>query len=479
MMYLTTQDGKLIKGRGKYYVVPIEYYTVSASDFSTNYNNRLGGLTSEAKAIKIPSHVKSGTLTTQLWNCANENTKYITFTDEEDFALTRFDTANNNTITTRDALLSITNLPSTVTELRIHAPNIKSVCDVSHVKTFYFTSNTVMTTLDGIVGLSDNENITTLKLQSNTGLVDLSNFIIPENVTALTQMFKGCSALSKARLDYNYSTLNTSNLMFQNTAIKHLDIYADAVETTNMFAGYNWTAGAVEIRCNPNTNTWSYWKNFMESNDTPFYHSGNVAACHYCIHSFANEQKTISVWGDSLTRGGDGTTYSDLCIKLSNMLTSDCIVQNLGQGGVSAAQQVGYFNAYDIGWNDINVLFYGHNTPETTIDTYNEYYIPHLTKYIVLGLVTKNYSTAMNNQMAEEYGSQFVDTHAYMIQNGFAITGLTPTAQDEEDLANGRVPHSFLASDYIHINEYGGLIVATAIKEKLLALGYIDNTWLA
>lgn len=36
-----------------------------------------------------------------------------------------------------------------------------------------------------------------------------------------------------------------------------------------------------------------------------------------------------------------------------------------------------------------------------------------------------------------------------------------------------------MAGDYIHLNLYGGLIVATAIKEKLLSLGYINNTWLA
>lgn len=477
--YLYSPSGKILMSRHKYRIVPLTWYTVTDSDFSTNYNTRLAGLTATEPNIKIPSHVKSGSITNQLWNCSNSNTVYITFTDDSDFELNRFDVANTDT-TKQGALKEISNLPDSVRTMSVSAPNIKKISNVGRLTSFTFKYNTAMTNLNGIVGLSDNDNITTLKIQENTGLVDLSDFIIPENVSVLNAMFQGCSALEKARIDYNYtsSILSNSGLMFQRTAIKHLDIYASDLQSMTMFSGCGFTQGAVEIRCTPNTNTWTFWKNYMEADSTPFSRSYSGAR-RFCLHSFAQNQKTITIWGDSLTRGGDGTTYSDLCVKLSDMLSSDSVVQNLGAGGTSAVNQASYFNAYDVGWNDITVLFFGHNSPDTTIQSYNESYIPHLSKYIVLGLVTKNYSTAMNNQMAEEYGDHFVDTHAYMVANGFAITGLTPTAQDEEDLTNGNVPHSFLASDYIHINEYGGLIVATAIKEKLLSLGYIDNTWLA
>lgn len=478
MIYLTNQDGKLIKSNRKFYIVPIEYYTVTEADFSTNYNTRLAGLTSDHSAVKIPSHVKSGTITNQLWDCANANTVYITFTDETDFELNRFDVANSNTAK-QSGLKEITNLPDSVSTMSVSAPNIKKISDVGNVKSFTFKYNTTMTNLDGIVGLSDSENLTSLEIKENTGLIDLSNFIIPENVSTLNSMFQGCSSLVKARIDYDYTPTiwSNSNLMFQRTAIKHLDIYAPNVQSLNMFAGYGFGNGAVEIRCNPNTNTWTFWKNYMESNDTPF-SASYAGARRFCLHSFANPKKTISIWGDSLTKGGDGTTYSDLCVKLSNMLTNDSVVQNLGAGGTAAAGQASYFNTYDVGWDDVTVLFFGHNSPDTTINSYNNDYIPHLSKYVVLGLVTKNYSTAMNNQMANEYGDHFVDTHAYMIAHGFNITGLTPTQQDIDDINNGRVPHSFLANDYIHINQYGGQIVAMAIKEKLLSLGYIDSSWL-
>lgn len=478
--YLYSPSGKILMSGHKYRIVPLAWYTVTDSDFSTNYSTRLAGLTATDPNIKIPSHVKNGSITNQLWDCSNSNTVYITFTDEEDFALNRFDVANSDT-SKQGAIQEISNIPASVRTMSVSAPRIKKISNVGNLTSFTLKYNTAMTNLDGIQGLSDSPNITALKVQENTGLVDLGGFIIPENVSTLNSMFQGCSSLERARIDYNYSDtiLSNSNLMFQRTAIKNLDIYADNVQSNLMFAGYGWGNGSVEIRCTPNTNTWSFWKNFMESNSTPFYHSSNNAAVHYCLHSFANTQKTISVWGDSLTRGGDGTTYSDLCVKLSNMLTSDAVVQNLGAGGTSAANQAQYFNKYDVGWGDITCLFYGHNSPDSTMQAYNESYIPKLSKYVVLGLVTKNYSTAMNNQMAEQYGEHFLDTHAYMVANGFAITGLTPTAQDEEDLANGNVPHSFLASDYIHINEFGGLIVATALKEKMLSLGYIDRTWLA
>ena len=471
--YLYSPSGKILMSGHKYRIVPLAWYTVTDSDFSTNYSTRLAGLTATEPNIKIPSHVKSGSITNQLWDCSNSNTVYITFTDEDDFALNRFDVANADT-TKQGALKEISNLPDSVRTMSVSAPNIKKISNVGNLTSFTFKYNTAMTNLDGIVGLSDNENITSLKLQENTGLVDLGDFIIPENVTELRAMFQGCSSLSRVRIDYNYtsSIWSSSGLMFQRTAIKHLDIYATDVQSNTMFAGYS-PSSVVEIRCLPNTNTWTFWKSDLEAN------TSSIDRTKYLLHSFDANPKSINIWGDSLTQGGDGTTYSDLCVKLSSMLVNDAVVHNCGLGGSSAATRASLFSEYDIGWDDITVLFFGHNSPYTTIQTYNESYIPHLSKYIVLGLVTKNYSTSMNNQMAEEYGNHFLDTHAYMVANGFAITGLTPTAQDEEDLANGNVPHSFLASDYIHINGYGGLIVATAIKEKLLSLGYINNTWLA
>lgn len=477
--YVYTPNRKIVMAGRKYRTIPMTWHTVADSDFSTNYSTRLAGLTATEPNIKIPSHVKSGSITNQLWDCSNSNTAYITFTDEDDFELNRFDVANTDT-TKQGALKEISNLPDSVRTMSVSAPNIKKISNVGNLTSFTFKYNTAMTNLDGIQGLSDSPNITMLKVQENTGLVDLSDFIIPEGVTSLNAMFQGCSSLEKARIDYDYTNtiLSNAGLMFQRTALKRLDIRASNIQSYIMLNGFSYPKGAVEIRCNPNTNTWSFWKSYMEANSTPFDAYGQCAR-KFCLHSFANTQKTITIWGDSLTRGGDGTTYSDLCVKLSNMLTSEAVVQNLGAGGTSAVNQAQYFNQYDIGWNDITCLFYGHNSPDSTMQAYNESYIPKLPKYVVLGLVTKNYSTAMNNQMAELYGTHFLDTHAYMIANGFRITGLTPTAQDEEDLANGNVPHSFLASDYIHINEYGGLIVATAIKEKLLSLGYIDNTWLA
>lgn len=450
-----------------------QWHTVTNADFSTDYGTRLAGLTSAQPLIKIPSHVKAGTVTNQLWDCSNASTEYITFTDETDFALNRFDVASG-------PLREITNIPNTVNSMVVTTPNVKVISSVANLTSFTLNNNTKMADLSGVDGLSGNTNITSLNLKNNTGLTDLSGFVIPPNVGTLNALFQGCSALAKARIDSNFTSAiwSSSNLMFQRTVLKRLDIHANDVQSLKMFSGYGFGSGAVEIRCTPNTNTWNFWKNYMVANSTPFRQTYD-GAVRFCLHSFDVSPKSIAVWGDSLTRGGDGTTYSDLCARLAGMLSSDTAVQNLGAGGTSAVTQATYFNHYDVGWNDITVLFFGHNSPDTTIAAYNETYIPKLSKYIVLGLVTKNYSTTMNNQMATEYGEHFVDTHAYMVEHGFEITGLTPTEQDETDLANGNVPHSFLASDYIHINEYGGLIVATALKEKLLALGYIDSTWLA
>lgn len=49
-----------------------------------------------------------------------------------------------------------------------------------------------------------------------------------------------------------------------------------------------------------------------------------------------------------------------------------------------------------------------------------------------------------------------------------------------DNLHPNKLGHSLIANnDSVHINNDGGLVVATGIKDKLLSLGYINNTWLA
>ena len=95
-------------------------------------------------------------------------------------------------------------------------------------------------------------------------------------------------------------------------------------------------------------------------------------------------------------------------------------------------------------------------------------------KYIVVGLLTTNYSDEKNQAFINSFGDHFLNIHEYFLEKMWTISGLSATDQDNTDLADGLIPTSFRV-DQTHLNHTGGLVVATAIKEKLISMGYISE----
>lgn len=95
-------------------------------------------------------------------------------------------------------------------------------------------------------------------------------------------------------------------------------------------------------------------------------------------------------------------------------------------------------------------------------------------QYIVLGLTAKveNLDVAkINNDLSEEFGNHFIDDRSYLIEYGLEDEEITPTAQDEIDIANGEIPSS-LRDDAIHFNQYGGNVIGKLIYNRGKCLGY-------
>lgn len=69
--------------------------------------------------------------------------------------------------------------------------------------------------------------------------------------------------------------------------------------------------------------------------------------------------------------------------------------------------------------------------------------------------------------------SRFIDLREWLIANGLAAAGLTATAEDTTDIANGIVPRQLRAVDgSVHHNDFGQTAVGVAVREKLQALGW-------
>lgn len=74
-------------------------------------------------------------------------------------------------------------------------------------------------------------------------------------------------------------------------------------------------------------------------------------------------------------------------------------------------------------------------------------------------------------EMLKHYGNKLFPVRKLLVENGLAIMGITPTAQDNTDIANGTVPTS-LRSDGIHLNANGYTALGKMLANKIRALGY-------
>jgi lysophospholipase L1-like esterase len=94
--------------------------------------------------------------------------------------------------------------------------------------------------------------------------------------------------------------------------------------------------------------------------------------------------------------------------------------------------------------------------------------------YIVVGMTSL---TAMpdvleiNKRMALAFGDHFLDISEYLRTYGLEDAGITPTAQDIIDIANGDIPTS-LRTDPVHLTTKANEIVANQIYIKGQGLGY-------
>lgn len=85
-------------------------------------------------------------------------------------------------------------------------------------------------------------------------------------------------------------------------------------------------------------------------------------------------------------------------------------------------------------------------------------------KYTSLSLLQE-----IEGLMTKEFGNRFVNNRLYLSTNAMADLGLTPTAQDITDMANGEAPLSLLRSsgDRIHFNANGYRAVALNVYNTI------------
>lgn len=138
------------------------------------------------------------------------------------------------------------------------------------------------------------------------------------------------------------------------------------------------------------------------------------------------------------------------------------------------------------------VLWIGTNgNPDTTDDesvvkTYVNVYkkmIHHAgtSNYVIIGLHSpnmwwiKNGVTSLNlieSVFKREFGNHFIDWRDYLLTRALSDAKITPTEQDNIDIANGNCPSS-LRSDAIHLNGVGYTLLGKLIVNRMKSLNII------
>ena len=268
-------------------------------------------------------------------------------------------------------------------------------------------------------------------------------------------MFLGCSNLKELTV----------------TAMKGCDLTIIGYESGSSSIA----SGTFTFKCNYNSDMYKAYRNMIcnskNSTEKIFIET---------LDSTTNPITDVVMWGDSMTRPGNDT-MGNIPDQLATMVTNDVMIYNYGYSGNTIQAAGTRFEKHPETYGKTSVIWLGTNntslTGEQMCSLIQSTFLDKLTtdKYIIVGLLTTNYTDEKNQAFINAFGDNFLNIREYFLANMWTISGLTATDQDNTDLSNNLIPSSFRV-DQTHLNPNGGKIVATAIKEKLLSLGYINST---
>jgi hypothetical protein len=121
---------------------------------------------------------------------------------------------------------------------------------------------------------------------------------------------------------------------------------------------------------------------------------------------------------------------------------------------------------------DYTIIWVGTNNKWTTNEDFI-YMVQRIVNYcrgkcVVVGIPQKENLDLrpLEKQMSRELGSKFINMREYLVTNAIYDAGITPTAQDLQDMSEGRPPVS-LRSDVTHYNSVRQKVIAEHIYKRI------------
>ena len=458
----------------------ITYYTMTASDGMTQSaqgKKWIRTYTGTEENVLIPS-----TMDDLPVNFDNGVYKFTTGTIKNLKFEDGIEYGGNFNVDSND-IKTILNVPSCLTSIDITAPNLKNITGLENC-TELSKLEIKNTLLEKLPTHNSLDKLTNIGFRLNTNLTDESDFVIPPNVTTINQLFYGCTNLKKGPvIDRVITTIDHA---FTNTALEEL-VYAEKENELNLLViGYNESNGKLTGNLSANTVLFKvYSDSVMYQNLREKLAKNNVFFEKVSLGTIDDVGLTnVTFWGDSLTRI-TSNGYGDMCENFNSYFKDTVVSYNNGRAGATTTSAQTLFNAHPERYGDVTVLWLVTNDipgagVSVAINNLKEKYIPKLTneKYIILGTLHFNYKKSDNEAMAQAFGEHFLNIHDYVLENGFDIVGKTPTQDELTSIANDTIPSFFVHTDGNHQNTYSGWVTSTAIKEKLLELGYISSNLL-
>ena len=395
-----------------------------------------------------------------------------------------------------DSLKTIKNFPTTMTGLitaakQPYAINLESVSGLE--------KNTVLTSLNlGFSAalkqppvLNAGAPITSLNAAFSNckGMVyDISSWRIPSRVTNIRQLFRSSGGITGNFLvDRNYTADNCLFALYE-TGVREVTVAdADFAAPFQLFEEKltDYTPLNSEAALG-STKQWT----FHVPRDSAAYRAfrdayagtvNGIMKYELTVTDGDAPTKNITFYGDSQL-----SPFGNVTSQMLPGMSDEVFLWNLAVRGASTESYKQMFAKFPERRGDVTVLWLLTNDTGIGADATMSnirHYVDSLDtdKYIILGTWFFHYEElkARNEQLRAAYGDHYFDVHRYTLDNWERITGITPTEADLAAVANDTVPPSLIHSDGVHENDAGGLVIATGIKEKLLELGYIDESWLA
>lgn len=319
---------------------------------------------------------------------------------------------------------------------------------------------------------------TTMPFNFNGKDTNIKEFTFyPIGLTSISQTFKGMTKLKKI-FDIPESVTSWAFAFNNCVSLHKVTVKSDVLSLNDLLPAFTGVP-ACTIKCN---NASTIHSEIVAKTGIPQLTSANVPYVQYFESLDGVSPTNINCFGDSLTHGIN--SINPYTYHLKNMLLTDkCLVYNVSQVGYTSSQiKESFIDVCKPCVKDIAVIWSGSNDEDkaatveqlvsnvqSLVDT-----LPTEVNYIVVGLITYQWSEEVDTAFENAFGTHFLNMHDYLLsESAFTNIGATPTDADTTAMASGTLPSSLIANQ--HQTELGSQSTAFAIKEKLLSMGYITS----